>query len=57
MVYDVGSRHAVTVGAFGNRDNDPFPLKYPIDPRNPPVAVSGDSADRLRRRVTKHNEI
>ena len=39
MACDVGSRHAVTVGAFGNGDNDPFLLKYPIDPRNPPVAV------------------
>jgi hypothetical protein len=34
------------LNAFGNTDNDPFLLKYPIDSRNPPVAAFGDSAVR-----------
>ena len=60
MAYDVGTRHVVSVGGFveagtvyhahapGNTDNGYLPSKCPIHSRNPPVAVSGDSADRRK---------
>jgi hypothetical protein len=36
------------LNAFGNRDSDHLPPKYPIDPRNPPDAILSDSADRRK---------
>jgi hypothetical protein len=48
MVYDVGTRHIVSVGTFvgagsvylpkalDNTDNGYLPSKFPIHPRNPP---------------------